>query len=88
MGAMSRLRRLGVSDRWPIVTCRLLPRGRILSASEFACLAHGIHERRTEHGIRTALARAADRFVSEPNNSAPPLATPLPVEAVIKPNES
>jgi len=36
MGGMSRLRRLVVSDRWFFVTCRLLPRPRILSELEFA----------------------------------------------------
>ncbi len=51
MGAMSRLRRLVVSDRWFFVTCRVLPRRRILSESEFACLARVIHERREEHGF-------------------------------------
>jgi hypothetical protein len=44
MGAMSRLRRLVVSDRWFFITCRVLPRRRILSESEFACLARVIHE--------------------------------------------
>jgi REP element-mobilizing transposase RayT len=48
---MSRLRRLVVSDRWFFITCRLLPRRRILSASEFACLTRVIHERRAEHGF-------------------------------------
>jgi hypothetical protein len=33
---MSRLRRLVVSDQWFFITCRLLPRRRILSESEFA----------------------------------------------------
>jgi REP element-mobilizing transposase RayT len=51
MGAMSRLRRLVVSDRWFFVTCRFLPRRRILSESEFACLARVIQERREEHGF-------------------------------------
>ena len=51
MGAMSRLRRLVVSDRWLFVTCRILPRRRILSPSEFGCLARAIHERREEHGF-------------------------------------
>ncbi len=51
MGALSPLRRLVVSDRWFFVTCRVLPRGRILSESEFACLARVIHERRDEHGF-------------------------------------
>jgi len=46
---MSRLRRLVVSDRWFFVTCRLLPKRRILSPSEFATLAQVIHERRAEH---------------------------------------
>jgi REP element-mobilizing transposase RayT len=46
---MSRLRRLVVSDRWFFVTCRLLPRRRILSAAEFATLAQVIGERRAEH---------------------------------------
>jgi putative transposase len=48
---MSRLRRLVVSDRWFFITCRLLPRRRILTPSEFATLAHVIHERRAEHGF-------------------------------------
>ena len=51
MGVMSRLRRLVVSDRWFFVTCRVLPRRRILSESEFACLARVIDERRKEHGF-------------------------------------
>jgi len=51
MGGMSRLRRLVVSDRWFFVTCRLLPRRRILSESEFGVLARVIHERREEHGF-------------------------------------
>ena len=51
MGAMSRLRRLVVSDRWFFVTCRVLPRRGILSASEFGCLARVIQERREEHGF-------------------------------------
>jgi putative transposase len=51
MGAMSRLRRLVVSDRWFFITCRILPRRGILSESEFACLAQVIHERREEHGF-------------------------------------
>ena len=48
---MSRLRRLVVSDRWFFITCRLLPRRRILSDSEFATLAEVIVERREEHGF-------------------------------------
>ena len=48
---MSRLRRLAVSDPWFFITCRLLPRRRIFSASEFDCLAHVIHERRAQHGF-------------------------------------
>src|SRR5208283_5024227 len=51
MGAMSRLRRLVVSDRWFFITCRILSRRRILSESEFACLARVIHERREERGF-------------------------------------
>lgn len=51
MGAMSRLRRLVVSDRSLFVTCRVLPRRRILSESEFVCLARVIHERREKHGF-------------------------------------
>ena len=51
MGAMSRLRRLVVSDRWFFITCRILPGRGILSASEFACLAKVIHPRREEHGF-------------------------------------
>jgi len=34
---VSRLRRLVVSDHGFLITCRLLPRRRILSESEFAC---------------------------------------------------
>ncbi len=49
--AMSRLRRLVVSDRWFFITCRVLPRRRILSESEFARLAQVIQERRAEHGF-------------------------------------
>ena len=48
---MSRLRRLVVSDRWFFVSCRVLPPRRILSESEFACLARVIDERRKEHGF-------------------------------------
>ncbi len=48
---VSRLRRLVVSDHGFFITCRLLPRRRILSESEFDCLAHVIHERRAEHGF-------------------------------------
>ncbi|MGO8737072.1 MAG: REP-associated tyrosine transposase [Terriglobia bacterium] len=48
---MSRLRRLVVPDHWFLVTCRLLPRRRILSDLEFACLAGVIRERREEHGF-------------------------------------
>ena len=39
-----------VSDRWFFITCRLLPRRRILSDSEFATLAEVIDKRRAEHG--------------------------------------
>ena len=48
---MSRLRRLVVSDRWFFITCCLLPKRRILSALEFACLARVIDERRQKHGF-------------------------------------
>ena len=48
---MSRLRRLAVSDRWFFVTCRLLPRRRVLTPLEFATLAAVIDERRAEHGF-------------------------------------
>jgi len=48
---MSRLRRLVLSDRWFFVTCRLLPRRRILAPSEFAVLAKVIHERPAEQGF-------------------------------------
>jgi putative transposase len=51
MSGMSRLRRLVVSDRWFFITCRLLPRRRILSPSEFATLAQVIDARRAEHGF-------------------------------------
>ena len=46
---MSRLRRLVLSDRWFFITCRVLPRRRHLSDSEFATLAQVIAERRVEH---------------------------------------
>ena len=46
---MSRLRRLVLSDRWFFITCRVLPPGSVLSASEFGLLARGIAERRAEH---------------------------------------
>ena len=48
---MSRLRRLVVSDRWFFITCRLLPRRRVLSELGFSCLARVIGERREEHGF-------------------------------------
>ena len=48
---MSRLRRLVVSDRWFFITCRLLPRRRIFSDSEFATWAEAIDGRRAEHGF-------------------------------------
>jgi REP element-mobilizing transposase RayT len=51
MGAMSRLRRLVVSNRWFFVACRILPRRGILSESGFACLARVVQERREEHGF-------------------------------------
>jgi putative transposase len=46
---MLRLRRLVLSDRWFFITCRVLPRRRHLSDSEFATLAQVIAERRAEH---------------------------------------
>lgn len=52
MGGMSRLRRLVVSDRWFFISCRVLPRRRTLSESEFACLARVIDQRRAEHGFQ------------------------------------
>jgi putative transposase len=51
MCAMSRLRRLVVSDRWFFVTCRVLPGRRHLADSEFASLAQVVRERREEHGF-------------------------------------
>ena len=48
---MSRLRRLVVSDRWFFITCRLLPKRRILSDSEFDTWAEVIDGRRAEHGF-------------------------------------
>ena len=51
ISGMSRLRRLVVSDSWFFITCRILPRRRILSPSEFALLARVLHERRAEHGF-------------------------------------
>ena len=46
---MSRLRRWVVSDAGFFISCRLLPRRRILTPEEFAMLAQMIHERRAEH---------------------------------------
>jgi REP element-mobilizing transposase RayT len=46
---MSRLRRLVLSDHWFFITCRVLPRRRHLSDSEFATWAQVIAERRAEH---------------------------------------
>jgi putative transposase len=42
---------LVVSDAWFFISCRLLPRRRILTPEEFAMLAQVIHERRAEHGF-------------------------------------
>ena len=49
LGAMSRLRRLVLSDRFFFVTCRLLPRRARLGEAEFEQLAGVIGERRDEH---------------------------------------
>jgi putative transposase len=46
---MSRLRRLVLSHRWFFITCRVSPRRRHLSDSEFATLAQVIAERRAAH---------------------------------------
>jgi putative transposase len=51
LGAMSRLRRLVVSDSWFFITCRVLPWRGILTAPEFACWGGVIHERRKKHGF-------------------------------------
>ena len=51
MAPMSRLRRMVLCDRFFLITCRLLPKRRILSESEFARLARVIGERRKEHGF-------------------------------------
>ena len=51
---MSRLRRLALPDRWFFITCRVLPRRRHLSDSEFATLAQVIAERRAEHSCLLA----------------------------------
>ena len=60
---MSRLRRLVLSDRFFFVTCRLLPRRRLLAESEFACLARVIAERRRKHGfLLTAWVFLADHW--------------------------
>ena len=48
---MSRLRRLVLSDRFFFVTCRILRTRRLLTESEFACLARVIGERRRKHGF-------------------------------------
>lgn len=46
---VSSLRRLVLSDRLLFITCGVHGRRRILSESEFACLARVIRERREEH---------------------------------------
>ena len=51
LGAMSRPRRLVVSDDWFFITCRVLPGRGILTASEFAGLGGVIHERREKRGF-------------------------------------
>jgi hypothetical protein len=40
---------LVVADRWFFITCRVLPRRGILTASEFGCWGGVIHERRKKH---------------------------------------
>jgi putative transposase len=63
IGVVSRLRRLVLSDRFFFVTCRLLPRRRVLWDSEFACLARVIQERRHKHGfVLTAWALLPDHW--------------------------
>jgi hypothetical protein len=58
---MSRLRRLVLSDHWFFITCRVLPRRRHLSDSEFATLAQVIAERR-----RARLHGSVQRPVAAP----------------------
>ncbi len=62
MGAMLRLRRLVVSDRWFFVTCRLLPRRRIFSDADFDCWAQVIHERRESRAAEEAKLRLPLRY--------------------------
>ena len=60
---MSRLRRLGVSDRFFFISFRVLPPRGILLAAQFACLAQAIHERREEHRfLLTAWVFLPDRW--------------------------
>ncbi len=49
LGAMSRLRRMVLSDRFFFITCRLLPRRARLGETEFDELARVIRARRDEH---------------------------------------
>ncbi len=49
MAAMSRLRRLVLSDRYFFITCRVLPRREMLTESEFAGFAQVVGERGAEH---------------------------------------
>jgi len=51
MPRMSRLRRMVLCDRFFFITCRLLPKRRILSEPEFTRLARVISERRKKHGF-------------------------------------
>jgi hypothetical protein len=46
-----RLRRLVLSDRYFLITCRLLPPRPLLVQSEFECHARVVAERRAEHGF-------------------------------------
>jgi putative transposase len=51
IGAMSRLRRLVLSDRFSFITCRVLRRRKTLGEAEFEPLARVVRERREQHGF-------------------------------------
>jgi len=51
LGGMSRLRRLVLSDRFFLISCRLARRCEPLSEAEFEQLAKVVRQRREEHGF-------------------------------------
>ena len=57
IGRVSRLRRLVLADRFFFVTCKLLPKRRILSGSEFACLARARDRVQPNHSEPQACRR-------------------------------